>query len=229
MTTASISNVPTTTTYDKTEDPPLAIPDKGDGLATSTILVADSFSIGELTVQINIDHSRPSDLSITLYSPAGTPIPLTPTGDTAVLDPAENVIGSWTLEITDGKNRQVGTLNSWSLTVTPAAGSSGSSYALPPVGTVGSTTAPADSIISLRKVESPRVRSTERPVSTDQLQVLLHSENEMQDKPTVVHRRCLSIGPDSDAKATDLALAELGSSFLDGKLAHLLAANWYWD
>ena len=65
----------------------------------------------------------------------------------------------------------------------------GSSYVLPTTAPVASSTDTADGIASFRKVESPRVRSTEGAVSTDRLHLLPHSETKTQEQSTAVNRR----------------------------------------
>ena len=55
-------------------DQPTAIPDRG--VLSSTIEITDSFSILDLDIQLNITHSRDSDLRVALISPDGTRIEL---------------------------------------------------------------------------------------------------------------------------------------------------------
>ena len=138
----------------------------------------------------------------------------------------QDVDGTWTLNVIDGKKKKDGTLNSWSLTVTPAEVGGALSYALPLSAPVVSPTDMNDGIVSLSKVESPRVRSTEGSISTDQLQLVLRSETKAHEQLTTVHRRGPVNGDGSNAEAIDLALAELEEGLLDGRLARLLAPNW---
>ncbi|MDA1274643.1 MAG: proprotein convertase P-domain-containing protein [Verrucomicrobia bacterium] len=64
---------PTVGTY-FSADAPKSIP--GSGLITSTLVVADSISILDLNVQLNIEHDRDSDLDVFLISPSGTRVEL---------------------------------------------------------------------------------------------------------------------------------------------------------
>ncbi|HPF41683.1 MAG TPA: proprotein convertase P-domain-containing protein [Phycisphaerae bacterium] len=60
-----------------TATPALAIPDFGDGVAVSTITVPDSFTIGDVDVQLDITHTWVGDLSVTLtHVNSGTTIAL---------------------------------------------------------------------------------------------------------------------------------------------------------
>ena len=104
-----------TSTMYSSIDPPLSIPDQGS--VSSTIVVGDAFTIDDLTVQIDIGHQRPSDLTIILTSPSGTQIELSPTGGSGAAFISENVNGNWTLDVIDGRKKKTGTLNSWSITV----------------------------------------------------------------------------------------------------------------
>ncbi len=56
--------------YYKTYDTPLSIPDRKS--VVSAIRVDDAFSVASLEVEIHVTHPRPSDLTVSLTSPAGT-------------------------------------------------------------------------------------------------------------------------------------------------------------
>jgi len=60
--------------YTYSMDQPLTIPD--NGFIVSTINVTDSFTILDINVELNISHTRDSDLRVVLVSPNGTPIEL---------------------------------------------------------------------------------------------------------------------------------------------------------
>jgi hypothetical protein len=104
-------------------DTPIAIPDYNpanpQGIS-STITVLDDVIVAGLTVNLNISHSRPSDLLVYLYGPDnGPPVQLFHlSGDNNV--PDFNGIssqGDWTLEVYDTVKKKTGTLNGWSITV----------------------------------------------------------------------------------------------------------------
>ena len=61
-------------THVYTMNEPVNIPD--NGVKVSTLIVDDSFSILDINVQLNISHTRDSDLRVVLVSPGGTPIEL---------------------------------------------------------------------------------------------------------------------------------------------------------
>ena len=65
---------PTAQSYDYTQDTSLIIPDRKS--VNSTIAVDDAFTIASLNVAMEITHSRPTDLTVTLTSPAGTTVSL---------------------------------------------------------------------------------------------------------------------------------------------------------
>jgi subtilisin-like proprotein convertase family protein/surface antigen len=117
----------------------------------SMIDVADSYTIMDLNVRLNITHEAAQDLDVYLVAPDGTRIELftdvggnndnftdtvlddaaavaivdasapftgtfRPEGDLAALE-GKAVNGTWTLEITDDKRRNTGTLDNWSLEI----------------------------------------------------------------------------------------------------------------
>jgi hypothetical protein len=108
--------------YSVLDDPnwqAIAIPDNNPQGVSSTISVADNHQITGLTVTLDINHQRPSDLQVLLNGPNGTQVPLTNfTGDNSVPDfNGISSAGDWTLQVVDTRNRRDGTLNSWSITV----------------------------------------------------------------------------------------------------------------
>ncbi len=84
--------------------------------------------IANLDVGLSIDHASPTDLRGYLVSPLGTRVTLfenvasIPTTFTSVGFVGESMDGIWTLELWDDVKGGTGTLNSWSLTVTPEGG-----------------------------------------------------------------------------------------------------------
>jgi subtilisin-like proprotein convertase family protein len=142
------------TVYSST-DVPVGI-DTHDTLYTSTINVADSISISDINVTLDITHTYDSDLDVFLQSPTGTvvelftdvgndgddftnttlddeagtsissaPVPFTgtyiPEGSLSSFDD-ESASGDWILQITDDGADDTGTLNSWSIDITPTSG-----------------------------------------------------------------------------------------------------------
>ena len=59
-------------------DVPQAIPDQGpdQGMVLSTLEVADSVTIGDLNVTLDISHTRDKDLDVFLVGPDGTRVEL---------------------------------------------------------------------------------------------------------------------------------------------------------
>ncbi len=119
---------------DYTNTTPVSIPDNVPAGVTSTITVPDGLSIAELTATVNITHTYIGDLVVTLRSPAGTTATLhnRTGGSTDNLNQSfplsafngQNAAGTWTLSVSDQASIDVGTLNSWSLSIlgAPASG-----------------------------------------------------------------------------------------------------------
>ena len=116
-----------TVTWTAADDPnwgPLPIPDYPYPGVSPKIHVTDNFVIDNLTVRLNIDHSRPSDLraSLTGFDVNGdeTTVMLPNiSGDNPVDDfYGSSTAGDWTLNVWDTKKKKTGTLNGWSITVT---------------------------------------------------------------------------------------------------------------
>ena len=100
---------------------PLDIPDYPQPGVSSTMHVTDNYVIDNLTVRLNIDHSRPSDLRASLTGPDGVTTVELPniSGDNPVDAFYDwSSVGDWTLNVWDTKQKKTGTLNGWSITVT---------------------------------------------------------------------------------------------------------------
>lgn len=108
----------------------IAIPAKGT--ITDTITVANDIKVERVLIDLDISHQKAGDLVITLTSPDGSVSTLvnridggsfvSQYGITGILfEMSSNVFrgetsaGDWTLTVTDAKNRNSGTLNSWGL------------------------------------------------------------------------------------------------------------------
>lgn len=115
---------PVTATF-RAGDSPKTIVDRGT--TWSTLQIDDTGVILDSAVELNISHDRWSDINVFLTSTSGARIELSlenggngkafsPSGDFSQFT-SENLAGSWTLEIVDGKKQKTGTLNSWALVV----------------------------------------------------------------------------------------------------------------
>ncbi len=114
--------------------PALAIVDNSS--ATDMVTIDTQGIIAEVEVDMDITHTYRGDLTLTLTSPAGTPVILhNRTGSSAddiygtypvTLAPAEDLAvfmgeqmeGDWTLTVADGASGDTGTLNNWCLRIT---------------------------------------------------------------------------------------------------------------
>jgi subtilisin-like proprotein convertase family protein len=115
---------------DFTNNTPVAIPDNNPTGITSTINVPEGLTISDLAATVNITHTFIGDLVVTLRSPAGTIATLHSQtgGSTDNLNQTfalsafngQNAAGTWTLSVSDRASIDVGTLNSWSLSITGA-------------------------------------------------------------------------------------------------------------
>jgi cysteine-rich repeat protein len=125
---------------DQSVSPALAILDSPAAAVTSTLSITGSAAsacmISALTVDVDISHTYIGDLTVTLTSPAGTPVILhNRTGTSGVdivgnypgtLSPSgllsdfsgEVAAGTWSLSIADGASGDTGTLNTWGLHIT---------------------------------------------------------------------------------------------------------------
>ncbi len=104
---------PAVQSYEYTEGTSLTIPDRKS--VNSTIAVDDVFTVASLNVTIVITHARPTDLTVTLRSPAGTTVSLPLDGGNTDAFNGQPASGDWTLTVKDGRKGIVGTLDSWSL------------------------------------------------------------------------------------------------------------------
>lgn len=115
----------------------LPIPDNAQGISHE-ILVPASFSIGDVQVSVDITHPRISDLIVDLQSPGATTVrlhdrtggeaddlvttyddPTAPDGPGTMNDfDGEDVVGTWTLAVSDYLGGATGTLNGWSVHAT---------------------------------------------------------------------------------------------------------------
>jgi M6 family metalloprotease-like protein len=116
--------------------PKLAIPENNPAGISSSIALADKGTIGRLKVGVSITHTYIGDLRIELVAPSGRSVVLhgqlgegadnidttydsaTPLSALAGLV-GQGMEGSWTLRVADLAPQDVGTLNSWSLEITP--------------------------------------------------------------------------------------------------------------
>jgi subtilisin-like proprotein convertase family protein len=107
---------------------PLAIPDNNATGITSNLAVVGNGNVGTLTLSLNITHTFRGDLVVTLISPGGTQfivsnraggsadnIVITNQAITAFA--GQPAAGAWKLKVQDLAAADVGTLNSWSLTI----------------------------------------------------------------------------------------------------------------
>jgi subtilisin-like proprotein convertase family protein len=103
----------------------LAIPD-GTGSLQSHITLGSSLLLDKVVVDLDITHTSPHDLTVTLTSPSGTTAVLAahPAGGTgsgilfetsAATFMGEDAKGDWTLTVTDSVSGNTGTLNGWTL------------------------------------------------------------------------------------------------------------------
>jgi serine protease len=110
-----------------TQNTPISIPDNNPTGINSILNVPDAINIFEIAVAVNITHTFIGDLVVELRSPAGTAAVLhNRTGGStdnliATFRPAnflnQSSAGNWTLHIRDLAGIDVGTLNTWTLTV----------------------------------------------------------------------------------------------------------------
>jgi subtilisin-like proprotein convertase family protein/Ca2+-binding RTX toxin-like protein len=92
-----------------------AIADNGN--TRFTIVVGDVFIVDELELKLSFSHPAPAELRFFVVSPGGTRVELPRTGGVTLAFAGQVSQGTWTLEVTDTKRRNTGTLNSWSLAI----------------------------------------------------------------------------------------------------------------
>jgi subtilisin-like proprotein convertase family protein len=113
-------------TYENTT--PGDIPDDDPAGLTSTIEVDEGGTISDLSLHVDISHTYRGDLEVRLIHPDGTDLQvhepdmtshddLVESWDVAGFD-GKDAAGSWTLVVVDHAAQDVGTLNSWSITIT---------------------------------------------------------------------------------------------------------------
>jgi subtilisin family serine protease len=110
-----------------TNNTPISIPDNNPTGINSTLNVPDALNIFELSVAVNITHTFIGDLVVELRSPSGTVAVLhNRTGGStdnlvATFRPTnfsgQSAAGNWTLHVRDVASIDVGTLNTWTLTI----------------------------------------------------------------------------------------------------------------
>jgi Zn-dependent metalloprotease/subtilisin-like proprotein convertase family protein len=110
-------------------DVPIAIPDNNPTGISSTIAVTGGGAIASLALSVSIDHTWRGDLLVTLVSPSGASQVVHDRAggsedDVVIVDMpigtfnGQQAAGNWTLQVQDLAGADVGTLDSWSLTVT---------------------------------------------------------------------------------------------------------------
>jgi subtilisin family serine protease len=119
----------TLTTVSYTNNEQIPIPDNDSSGITSDIYVPESLSVWDTTCEVHITHSWIGDMIITLTSPAGTESILQEREGGSADFPEdgktyfptefrdEPVQGTWTLFVSDNGWSDVGTLDSWTLTI----------------------------------------------------------------------------------------------------------------
>jgi len=115
------------TTVNYTNDTQISIPDNDPNGITSTIEVLDSLSVWDTACEVHITHTYRRDLIIKLTSPKGTVSILQEREGGSEddihtkYDPTEfrgeEGLGTWTLFVSDNAGLDIGTLDSWTLTI----------------------------------------------------------------------------------------------------------------
>nr|AYM53860.1 secreted serine protease subtilisin family protein [Kofleria flava] len=115
-----------------TNNTPVSIPDNNQTGISSTLNIADDIAIFEFAVAVNITHTFIGDLVVELVSPAGTVSVLhnqaggSADNLNATFRPTafngQSSAGLWTLRVRDVAAIDVGTLNSWTITVVGVPG-----------------------------------------------------------------------------------------------------------
>jgi M6 family metalloprotease-like protein len=117
-------------------EPKTAIPDSNPAGISSNIVIAEKGTIGRLKVAVNVTHTYIGDLRIELFAPSGRSAvvhgqlggsadnldvsydsgsPLSPLAGLV----GQGMQGTWTLRVADLAPQDTGTLNRWSLEITP--------------------------------------------------------------------------------------------------------------
>ncbi|GAA3234871.1 hypothetical protein GCM10017691_31810 [Pseudonocardia petroleophila] len=127
----------------------LQIPDNTPGGATSTITLDGDARVGRIDVAMDLTHPYPGELTGVLTSPEGRQAVVfarAGTGGRVTLSTTEAssplanllggpVAGAWALTFSDEVSADAGTLNSWDITVYPAASDAPAPSAQPAQGT----------------------------------------------------------------------------------------------
>lgn len=110
-----------------TNDTDVDIPDNYPTGVTSTIVVPESLTIADLSVDLNILHTWKSDMVVKLISPTGTEVTIfnreggsddNITGNFPLSQfNGENCAGTWTLWMADVDLYRGGTLDSWTINI----------------------------------------------------------------------------------------------------------------
>ncbi|MYC72488.1 MAG: T9SS type A sorting domain-containing protein [Gemmatimonadetes bacterium] len=117
------------------DSPNAALPDNGKAQqGVGSITVPEDVTVGSVAVTVDITHPSRGDLKVDLVAPSGAVVNLFD-GVREGTDPADNLVGAlpistelqgqaaqgtWQLRVGDYERGDAGTLNSWTLTVTPA-------------------------------------------------------------------------------------------------------------
>lgn len=114
--------IPVETISHDSPDTPLLIPDNHPDGVISVIKVFENESVeifNNATVMLNITHPRPADLRVWLSGPDGQEVQLTNLTGRNEVPPQFNGSskGDWKIQVIDNRNRQTGTLNSWSVLI----------------------------------------------------------------------------------------------------------------
>ncbi|MBA3454825.1 MAG: proprotein convertase P-domain-containing protein [Deltaproteobacteria bacterium] len=114
------------TAHNYNATPALAIPDNAPAGISNTIMVADTGTITDAKLTVDISHSYRGDLKVTLTKGTDSVVVHNATGGSAddlkTTFPVAGFVGKalaggWTLKVVDGAAQDVGTLNAWSLEV----------------------------------------------------------------------------------------------------------------
>ncbi len=112
--------------YEQTES--AAIPDNDPAGVTSTLTIEDDVTAASLKLELDITHTWVGDLTVTLSHDGidevlwsregGSDDNIQQTFQLHAFD-GKSIKGTWTLKVVDSASRDLGTINSWALEVTP--------------------------------------------------------------------------------------------------------------
>ncbi len=130
-------------------DTPISIPDANPAGIQSTINVAGTLVITEVTVDVNITHTFIGDLLVQLVGPDGTTVPLHnhQGGASDNIHQSYTVAdfnghasaGGWRLQVFDTAGADIGTLDDWTLHISSGSNNTPPTAAFSFVNTVGRT------------------------------------------------------------------------------------------